>query len=55
MQYFVKVCWMYRQGRCRFGRRCKMFHDSELRDSLLTSINCHLNVVEYHALTEVFF
>ncbi|XP_078487057.1 uncharacterized protein LOC100177538 [Ciona intestinalis] len=27
-----KVCWMYRKGRCRFGKKCQMFHDSELRE-----------------------
>lgn len=27
------VCWMYRRGRCRLGKKCKMYHDSELRDS----------------------
>lgn len=26
-----KVCWMYRRGRCRLGKKCKMYHDSELR------------------------
>lgn len=33
-----QVCWMYRQGRCRFGRKCKMFHDSDLRDNFLRSM-----------------
>lgn len=26
-----KVCWMYRRGRCRLGKKCQMYHDSELQ------------------------
>ncbi|XP_076821027.1 uncharacterized protein LOC143466256 isoform X1 [Clavelina lepadiformis] len=30
-----QVCWMFRRGKCRFGKNCNMFHDSDLRSNFI--------------------
>ncbi|XP_071790189.1 uncharacterized protein [Asterias amurensis] len=32
-----KICWKFRNGRCRFGHKCKFAHDSDVPSTITTS------------------